>query len=449
MAGFWHRNAFDNGRETNIAPIGAARILPGRPSLIDLGVPGVRVRTIMTLRWIAVGGQLATLGIVAFYFHFLVHPLPIFIAVGALVLMNLLLGIGRRAGQFLSGRQATVQLGFDLLQLAAMLYLTGGLQNPFAVLLLAPVTISATLLSMRSTIALSLIAMATLTVLWLWALPLPWRGDLSLPPAYRFGVWVALNLTMAFLATYAWLVSAEARRRQQALIATQDALAREQKLAALGSLAAAAAHELGGPLGTITLIARDLRDQLGNDPDFGDDLALLDDEASRCRDILVGIARRAEAEEAFPSVSLESIAREVARPFEARGATIQISRAGAKGVRLVQAERRPELLHGLSNFVANAVRHASAAVRIDIRESRDEVSVIVSDDGAGFDASLLPRLGEPDLGPHRSGSGGTGLGVFIGTTLLERIGARLRFANGEEGGARVEISWPRAAIDVA
>ena len=417
-------------------------------SPVELGLPGVHVRTVTALRWIAVGGQSLTLGVVATYFDYTIPWLPVGLALLASVLMNLMLTFGYRSSAHMTGPQAALQFAFDLTQLSVLLFLTGGVANPFSVLILVPVTISATLLSLRSTIALSGFAALSLVVLWRWSLPLPWSGAQPLPEIYRFGVWTALMLAMMFLTAYAWLVTAQARLRQKALVATQTALAREQKLAALGSLAAAAAHELGGPLGTITLIAKDLKDQLGNDPDFGADLTLLNEEATRCRNILVTIAQRAEADEVFQHLPLEAIMREVVRPFEARGATIRLTRAGPQGVQPVWTARRPELLHGLSNFVANAVRHTTTAVEIDIRESRDTVWMSITDDGPGFSSALLPKLGEPDLGPHLSEAGGTGLGIFIAVTLLERTGARLRFSNWEQGGASVEVSWRRAQVDV-
>ncbi|HLU91654.1 MAG TPA: sensor histidine kinase, partial [Pedomonas sp.] len=293
-----------------------------------LGLPGVRVRTLLTIRWIAIVGQFMALVIVGLV---LKYPLPIWptlAAVAASVAVNLGSTLLHPAKAYLTGREATVHLAFDLLQLSVLLYLTGGLTNPFAVLILVPVTISSTLLSLRNTVFLFLLATACLTALSFSHLPLPWPGEpLTLPVAYRVGQWMALAFGMAFLTAYAWQVSAEGRRRQQALVATQTALAREQKMSELGSLAAAAAHELGGPLGTITLIARELDDQLGNDPDFGSDIRLLRDEAARCREILVGIARRAEAEQPFPVLPLDTLMNEVFQPFEGREIDLSVTYA--------------------------------------------------------------------------------------------------------------------------
>ena len=417
-------------------------------SLVSAAIerPGVRVRTLVALRWIAIGGQFGTLIVVGLYLRYPLAWESLIAAVAAAAALNLGLATLYPRSARLNGRDALLQFAFDLLQAGVLLFLTGGLKNPFVILLIVPVTISATLLSARGTALLIAMAGAILVVLWRWALPLPWEGaPLLLPPLYRFGIVVAVALAGVFLAGYAWTVSAEARKRAHALIATQAALERESKMAALGSLAAAAAHELGGPLGTITLIARELADALGNDPDFGEDVRLLEAEASRSRAILVGIARRAEADDPFPKLSLDALLHEVAHPLGPTRVPINVRLVGD---RTPVIRRTPELLHGLANLVANAVRHAGSAVTMTATMTADKVGISVVDDGAGFSANVLPHLGEPFLGPSVSGSGGTGLGIFIATTLLERTGARLRFANRPAGGAQVDIHWPRAHIEV-
>jgi two-component system, sensor histidine kinase RegB len=358
----------------------------------------------------------------------------------------------------MSGRQASLQLAFDLGQLSVLLYLTGGLANPFAILTIVPVTISATLLSGRSTIGLLGLAAACLTTLSLWALPLPWRAGEAptLPDTYRFGVWIALMVSMSFLASYAWRVSAEARRRQQALVATQAALARAQQMSAVGGLAAAAAHELGSPLGTIMLVASDLVSQLGNDPDFGPDLQLLKDQARTCGEILKRISVQAPTEAHFADASLEAIIQEISRNHETPRVqyVFQVS-AEDRNWRMA---RSPELLNALDNFVANAVRHARQMVAITLQSDRESVSLRIEDDGDGFAPDILPHLGDPYLAGSALRPVGMGLGIFIAMSLLERVGAVVRFGNrsGPAGaggteivGARVDISWSKASFAAA
>ncbi|MDW8415288.1 MAG: ActS/PrrB/RegB family redox-sensitive histidine kinase [Thermaurantiacus sp.] len=417
-------------------------------SPLGLDRPGVQVRTLIRIRWAALSGQLVTLLVVGLGLGFPIPWWPALAAVGATAFLNLALHFLYRAGDRLDGANAFWNLAFDLLQISVLLFLTGGLANPFALWLMVPVTISATLLSARATALLVLFALGLLTVLWQRALPLPWHPGqgLELPDTYRLGIFLAIALGMLFLSAYAWAISAEARRRQAALVATQAALERESRLGALGALAAAAAHELGGPLGTMTLIARDLEDALGRDPAYGPDVRLLAQEVRRARDILEGIASRAEAEDPFPEVPLPALLREVVEPFEPTRVPVELvvpwePRGGPR------VRRSPELLHGLGNFLSNALRHAQRRVTIEGGETPEELWVAIADDGPGFAPDLLPRLGEPFLGPSFSRSGSTGLGIFIATTLLERTGARILFANRPEGGARVEVVWRRATIE--
>jgi two-component system sensor histidine kinase RegB len=416
-----------------------------RFAFLRVGVPDVRVRTLVALRWLGIVGQLATLGVVGGLLGFPLPWGPALAAIGASAMLNAGLVTLYPRNARLAGREALLHLAFDLVQLGVLVFLTGGLANPFSLLLLVPVTVAATLLSARATISVVLLAIIILVAEWQWALPLPWVGaDLHLPATYRLGILVAESVGLSFLAAYTWRISAEGRRHAQALAATQGALEREAKMSALGSLAAAAAHELGGPLGTIMLIARELEEAIGDDPEFGDDIRLLNQETKRSRDILVDLARRAEGEEPFPLLPLAALLREVAQPHEKnRTMLVEASDRAAP----LMLRRSPELLHGLANLVSNAARHATSHVKLAADIVGSDLVVTVTDDGPGFDPALLPQLGEPFLGPSRSGSGGTGLGIFIATTLLERTGGQIAFSNAPEGGAKVEIRWRRSHIE--
>ena len=419
-----------------------------RPSIAAAAFdrPGVRVRTLATLRWIAISGQFVTLVFVGLYLGYPLLWPSLIAAVLASVVLNIGLTTLHNRNARLQGRDLALHLAFDLVQAGVLLFLTGGLANPFAVLLIMPVTIAATLLPARAMALLGTLAGSILLVLWLWARPLPWHGaPPDFPVVYRFGVVIALALAVGFLAIYLWMVSAEARDRARALVATEAALTREAKMSALGSLAAAAAHELGGPLGTITLIAHSLAEALGDDPDFGDDIRLLESEAARSRGILVRIARRAEAEDPFANLGLDVLLHEVVHNVLPARVPVHVNAPSPQPM----VRRSPELLHGLNNLVANAVRHAGSAVELRASGTPGEIRITVLDDGAGFAADVLPHLGEPDLGPSHSGAGGTGLGIFIATTLIERTGGRLAFRNRTEGGAQVDVRWPRSHIEAS
>jgi len=418
------------------------------------GHSGVRLATLVTIRWLAVGGQLVTLLFVRYGLDLPIDLPPAIAAVAASALLNSLVLLRYGAVKQLTDRQAALQLAFDLVQLAFLLCLTGGLTNPFSLLMVVPVTISATVLSRRSTAMLLVLALLLSAFLALMYIPLPWRGgSIELPPIYLFGLWAGLAFSMLFLALYAGRVSEEARRRAGALAATQAALAREQRLAELGTLAAAAAHELGTPLGTITLAAQDLLQEMPEDDPRHEDLSLINSQAMRCRTILEQLSQRRPAadEHPFAYQPLEAIAREAARPFEAFSdvtLTIHTARQSDDGSQPVM-RRRPEILHALTNFIENAVSFARSRVDIELDWDARQVRMTITDDGPGFDPAVLRSLGEPYV-TTRHGTdteAGLGLGIFIAKTLLERTGARVSFVNTSTGGACVSLRWTRADLE--
>lgn len=330
------------------------------------------------------------------------------------------------------------------------------MQNPFALLFLAPATISATILSLRSTVILSVLALSSISVLAVFHRPLPWGGaGIDLPDLYVAGVWVALALGTLFIVVYAWRVAAEARRMSDALAATQMALAREQQMSALGALAAAAAHELGTPLATIALVSRELEKELSPDDPMAEDIALLNSEAARCREILARLARKpGEAgEHPYRRMPLPQLVEYAAEPYE-KNTEVEVAveiGAGTDPASAPSVAFRPEILQGLGNFIENAIQFAQKRVTLGLAWDERYISIEIGDDGPGFSADMLQRLGEPYVSTRRH-SGRMGLGVFIAKTLLERTGARVRFDNRPEGGALVKVRWHRSdliALDMA
>lgn len=413
----------------------------------------VGIRTLTAIRWVALVGQMATLLVVTFAFGYQVPFGLAFAIVGVSAVLNLLLQLNRVGGDRLDERQARFYLAFDILQLSALLFVTGGLENPFALLLLAPVTVSATILSRRSTIHLCVLALVCTTGLAIYHLPLPWGPEqFRLPWLYVVGLWIALVVALIFIAAYAWWVAEESRRISAALAATQSALAREQRLAALGGLAAAAAHELGSPLSTIAVVARELVRELPPDGDLAEDARLLLSETQRCRDILASLARRSdpEADLPFRTVPLTALVEEAAAPHHRDGVTVIIETYDADdrssdgpNPTPPDVPRAPEVLHGLGALVQNAVQFARQTVEIGLSWSDDRITITVEDDGPGFSPTVLSRLGEPYVSTRAGRRGHLGLGVFIATTLLGRSGATVRFANRADGGAHVGIIWPK------
>ena len=415
----------------------------------------VRLRTLVNIRWFAVAGQFISLVAVYFALEFQFDLIPALAAVALSALFNLYLQYRYRAARQLSDREASLQLAYDLTQLSALLYLTGGVQNPFSVLLLVPVTISATMLSRRATLRLLSLAIFLSVALVQWHAPLPWgEPRLSFPPLYLWGMWVGLALTMVFLVLYAVRVSEEARRRADALTATQAALAREHQLAALGALAAAAAHELGTPLGSIMLAARELTADKSIPEPLSSELELIHGEARRCRAILEELASsHADSDiNHFDDLPLEAIVRQAAEPYAHRGKRIRIESAAAAGDGLPVVPNRAEIRHGLGHFIENAVRYATEEVHVRLHGKDDSIVIEISDDGPGFDPAIMDDLGEPYVfaarphfqpDPEDEIAGGLGLGIFIAKTLIEQTGGRVTFSNNKPGGACVAIAWDR------
>lgn len=420
-----------------------------QPEIASSIIGRVSLRTLILIRWIAIAGQLTAVLCVQMVFGFALPLWPLVATIGASVLLNLAALTQRGSRPRLGDRDAGLYLGYDTLQLAVLLYLTGGLQNPFCILLLAPLTVAATILSRNSVIVLTALTLACLTGLAVAHLPLPWPGaPLDLPPLYSFGVWFALSVSSVFIAAYVWSVAQEARRISDALGASQMALAREQRLSALGALAAAAAHELGTPLGTIAVVAKELVRDVPPDSPLAEDVALLQSQAQRCREILAELARKPEAEggEPYDRLSLGALVEEAAAPHRRPDIHLDIRTSSVATAEPV-IRRSPEIIHGLGNLLQNAIQFAQHRVIVEASWNTEVVTVSVSDDGPGFPPGLLARLGEPYLSVRAERGSHMGLGIFIAQTLLERTGASVSFGNRRSGGALVVVRWRRHILN--
>jgi two-component system sensor histidine kinase RegB len=416
----------------------------------------VRLDTILRLRWLAALGQLTAIFIVAqgLEFEFAVVPCLIIVSVSAVV--NLALQIAFNPMQRLDPVHAAALLGFNILELAALLFFTGGLQNPFSFLFLAPVLISATALPVRLTIALGATAMACATVLLVFYLPLPWDTEepLVLPTIYLFGVWLSILLAIGVTSLYSFQVTEEARKLSDALAATELVLAREQHLTQIDGLAAAAAHELGTPLSTIALVSRELERALAGNTDVAADIKTLREQTQRCRDILTKITQLSATGAPFDQMKLSTLIEETVAPHRDFGVAIKI-RIAISGTKEPVGSRNPAILYGVGNLLENAVDFARAEVEVDAWWNNDTVEIVISDDGPGFAPDILKRIGEPYLSRRRASDEaagehqGLGLGVFIARTLLERTGATVAFSNRifPDHGAVVQIVWPRRRFE--
>ncbi|MDB5506045.1 MAG: ActS/PrrB/RegB family redox-sensitive histidine kinase [Devosia sp.] len=429
--------------------------IPSIESLRPTAWRPLRVGTLVGLRWLAIGGQLVGVLFVELGLGYPLPLVPCLLVIAVSVVVNLGLTFRIGGGLRPQPRYPAVQLAYDLLQLGALLALTGGLQNPFSLLLLAPVSVSATTLSQRATFLLAGLATIVASVVSMWHLPLPWDPEtyIVFDRVYVVGIWVSLVCGVVFIAAYTNRVALEARQLADALAATELALSRHEQLSALDGLAAAAAHELGTPLSTIALAAKEMKAEVEPGP-LADDIDLIISQAARCRAIL-GKLRNLGADDGnpFAAVPLGDLIAEVAKPHEQRGRRIETQIGRFDGPEPV-IQRHVALLYGLGNLVENATHFARELVTVEYGWDDERVSVTVVDDGPGFPPEMLARLGEPYLNTRArevAGStetgGGLGLGIFIAKTLLERTGATVGFENVSAlGRARVKIVWPRHAV---
>lgn len=420
----------------------------------------IRLQTLVRLRWLAVAGQTVTILIVLEWLEFDLPAVACFAIIGLSAVLNIVLTLRFPVSHRLSRLEATGYLTYDVLQLSGLLALTGGLTNPFAFLIVVPVLISAGILPATNTIGLGFVVATASTVLALWHLPLPWGGvgGFTPPPLYVIGVWTAIVSAVAFMGFYAWRIAEEARLLADALVATELVLAREQHLSEIDGLAAAAAHELGTPLATIALVTKELARDLPTHEPWREDVELLRTEVERCRQILRKIGSLGERPDGyFDRLPLSSLVEDLAAPHRDFGIDIRVGISGS-GVEPV-THRNPAILYGLGNFLENAIDFARSTAWLSAEWTEDEVWVRISDDGPGFSAEVLDRLGEPYV-THKSprarrvrgpDAAGLGLGVFIAKTLLERSGAVVTLQNGmiPKAGADVWVTWPRATFEHA
>jgi two-component system, sensor histidine kinase RegB len=416
----------------------------------------VRLDTILRLRWLAVLGQLATIFTVVQGLEFDVEVIPCLTIIGLSALLNLALQIVFNPMQRLEPAYAAALLALNIIELAGLLFFTGGLENPFSFLFLAPVLISATALPIRWTIALGVLAVVCASLLVFFHFPLPWDSDdpLVLPLIYLYGVWLSIAVAIGVTSLYAFQVTEEARQLSDGLAATELVLTREQHLTQLDGLAAAAAHELGTPLSTIFLISRELESTIADNSPLAGEVKTLREQAQRCRDILAKITQLSATGAPFDHMPLSTLIEEAVAPHRDFDVAIKVRIAIGVTPEPVGI-RNPAILYGVGNILENAVDFARSAVEVNASWNKEIVEIIISDDGPGIAPDMLKRIGEPYLSRRPNADdtqgehGGLGLGVFIARTLLERTGAKVSFTNRmfPEHGAVVQITWPRERFE--
>jgi len=436
----------------------------------------VRLRTLITLRWLAICGQIATVLVADRILSVDLRLDLCGLAIAASILFNIIALATNPANKRLNELSLTATLIFDVSQLVVLLYLTGGLSNPFSLLLLAPVTISATVLSLTSTLIVGSVAIAAITFLMFNYVPLYLvDGTKVVPPTLlTMGTWASLVIGIMFVAGYARRITGDNLAMSEALVATQMALEREQRLTALGGVVAAAAHELGTPLATIKLVSTELAEDLQDRPELLEDVGLIRSQSERCREILRDMGRSGRDDALLHHAPMTAVVSEAAEPHLNRGKKV-VLRTDAESLAPGAIEqplipRHPEIIHGLRNLIQNAVDFAKETVWIDMGWDKSSIWLRIGDDGSGFSPDLAGLLGEPYVGTRRPAGykkkrvdyDGMGLGLFIAKTLLERTGAQIGFTNAQTGhhtlatkvpleeaepsGAIVNVEWERKRL---
>lgn len=415
----------------------------------------VRLNTTIRIRWLAIVGQTVAVLFIHFVMGFDMLLLPCLLVIAMSAWLNLFLRVRYPGNVRWRGPAVMGLLAYDILQLASLLYLTGGIQNPFSILLVVPVIVSAATQRAKYTALLFVLALAATSLLVFFHQPLPWfePGGIVLPLEIKAGIWVAIASTMAFTAVYMFRMADESRKLADALAATELVLQREQHISNLDGLAAAAAHELGTPLATISLVTKEMLREAETGSSLKEDMELLHSQADRCREILRKISTlSSEEDENITTLSIGVLLEEVAAPYRLGDAVIDIRLEGEPP--LPVARRNAAIIYGLGNLLENAVDFAETHVAFSASWNQQKVAITISDDGKGFSPAVLEHIGEPFISHHSAShmdtGGGLGLGLFIAKTLLERSGAMLTFRNKPaKGGAAVEVVWNRADFEQA
>ena len=407
-------------------------------------------KTVVILRWIALIGQLITIYVVHFFLELNLPIILCSITIFCGGLTNIFIQFTFKKNQ-LSNIESTILLFYDVIQLAVLIYLTGGVTNPFVIFLVVPAIVSSTLLNLTSTFFLSFITIITLVLLTFNYFPLPSEGNIHfhVPDYYLYSIPTSLIIVLIFLNYFGFRFGHEARKRSEALNKLESVLAKEQELDSIGHQAAAAAHSLGTPLSTITVIAKELKKEIKNNPKYSDDVDVILSEVKRCGDILKKLSRREIVDDIYVSnVALEDLLFEIKNSFEEiseKSIELYFDKKNKK----TPIKRSPELTYGIRNFVGNAVKFSKKNVFINLINNEDEIKIKITDDGPGFPNDVFQIIGEPYIASKIKkfkNKSGLGLGTFIGKTLLERKKAIIEFSNLEKGGASVEISWKNSDL---
>ena len=409
----------------------------------------ITLETLINIRWIAIIGQFFT---VSFVYYGLKFQFPYFetlVLISLSALVNIYLELNKSRFVTINNFYATVSIFYDLVQLVLLLYMTGGLSNPFSILIIVPTTISVTYLSRGSSqfiVACSIVC-STIIAIYHLPLPTPQGTELNLPKFYEFGMWLSITIGIIFLGNYAYQLGRDNRVRVGALNKLEEELTNEKVLNSVGGMAAAAVHELATPLATISLVGKELQKQLVDNKSTKEDINLLINQASRCSSILKDIAEKKQQDQFISNVSPKELINEIIFSLENKLNKEIVVTNKSLNERL-KMSKKTEISYALRNFIENAIKFSKTSINIEINQQKKNTIITIDDDGAGFDENIISSLGQPYVSSEkvRENKQGMGLGIFISKNLLERCSAKVVFSNKKNAGALVMIEWANAQL---
>tara|TARA_B100000963_G_scaffold230913_1_gene201495 strand:- start:1100 stop:2377 length:1278 start_codon:yes stop_codon:yes gene_type:complete len=409
----------------------------------------ITLETLINIRWIAVIGQFFT---VSFVYYGLKFQFPYFetlVLISLSALVNIYLELNKSRFVTINNFYATVSIFYDLVQLVILLYMTGGLSNPFSILIIVPTTISVTYLSKGSSqfIVVCSIVCSTIIAIYHLPLPVPQGNELNLPKFYEFGMWLSLTIGIIFLGNYAYQLGRDNRVRVGALNKLEEELTNEKVMNSVGGMAAAAVHELATPLATISLVGKELQKQLIDNKSTKEDINLLINQASRCSSILKDIAEKKQQDQFISNVSPKELINEIIFSLE-NNLNKEIVVTNKSLNERLKMSKKTEISYALRNFIENAIKFSKTCINIEINQQKKNTIIIIDDDGAGFDENIISSLGQPYVSSEkvRENKQGMGLGIFISKNLLERCSAKVEFSNKKNAGAMIAIEWTNSQL---